>query len=261
MEVDEQEGAADVGGRVITMTPTPVRDVIIVPPLGRALPAFCTSNHCGERFADNEHLAAHKDSVHPSCPVCGVGFESKEDLARHTSDIHSGVVSPKKEGRKRGPRATAGKSAKRQAEERRISGKEAAAAKEAEREKAEKAREADLAAEEVERKRLEEEKKQGEAAVANAKRLEEERRAKERSSAEASNKMIKATPFDPAQYNLGDFQEMFVKERIKTVQDFLDFALAVGEDEKFADKVGVVWKSRRAIQKAVEQIGSFAEIL
>ena len=127
-----------------------------------------------------------------------------------------------------------------------------AAAKEAEREKAEKAREADLAAEEVERKRLEEEKKQGEAAVANAKRLEEERRAKERSSA----------LFDPAQYNLGDFQEMFVKERIKTVQDFLDFALAVGEDEKFAEQVGVVWKSRRAIQQAVEKIyGSFAEIL
>ena len=92
----------------------------------------------------------------------------------------------------------------------------------------------------------------GEAAVANAKRLEEEKRAKERSSA----------PFDPAQYNLGDFREMFVKERIKSVQDFLDFALAVGEDEKFADQVGVVWKSRRAIQQAVEQIyGSFAEIL
>ena len=99
---------------------------------------------------------------------------------------------------------------------------------------------------------MEEEKKREEEAVGNAKRLEEEKRAKERSSA----------PFDPAQYNLGDFQEMFVKERLKTVQDFLDFALAVGEDEKFADKEGVVWKSRRAIQQAVEQIyGSFAEIL
>merc|ERR1712001_255130 len=111
--------------------------------------------------------AAHKDSVHPSCPVCGVGFESKEDLARHTSDVHSGVVSPKKGGRKRGPRTAGGKSAKRQAGERRISGKEAAA-KEAEREKAEK----------VERKRLEEEKKREEEAVGNAKRLEEKRRAK-----------------------------------------------------------------------------------
>merc|ERR1712001_753929 len=101
--------------------------------------------------------AAHKDSVHPSCPVCGVGFESKEDLARHTSDVHSGVVSPKKGGRKRGPKTAGGKSAKRQAGERRISGKEAAA-KEAER-----ARGVALAAEEVERKRLEEEKKLGEA--------------------------------------------------------------------------------------------------
>ena len=108
VEVDEQEGAADVGGRVITMTPTPVRDVIIVPPLGRALPAFCTSNHCGARFADDEQLAAHKDSVHPSCPDCGVGFESREDLARHTSDKHSGVVSPKKVGRQRGPKTAGG---------------------------------------------------------------------------------------------------------------------------------------------------------